>query len=184
MRCGACGLMRIMRYTAYGPMRCGPTHRHSSMLARRCVGRFGVTTLQHCQVADSRQHHILELIPICPIDDGRMRTVCNHHSKILQHSRIITQSHTHTHTRSACNHHSKILQHRRIITRSHTHDACDPFCNHHFKIQHHRIRIATHTRIRRMPPPRNTANKKIAQFRTHYFTNDFSYVSTLKSAQA
>ena len=31
--------------------------------------------------------------------------------------------------RSVCNHHSKILQHHRIITRSHTHlyDVCDPF---------------------------------------------------------
>ena len=93
-----------------------------------------------------------------------MRSVCNHHSKILQHHRIITdRTRTHTHTthairlsslqdfttsphhhpiarahthirriRSVCNHHSKILQHHRIITaieraRTHTYDVCDPF---------------------------------------------------------
>ena len=57
----------------------------------------------------------------------RVRSVCNHHSKILQHHRIIAGSHTYSHThthirrmRSVCNHHSKILQHHRIITRSHT----------------------------------------------------------------
>ena len=62
----------------------------------------------------------------------RMRSVCNHHSKILQHHRIITGSRKRTHTiartntrrmRSVCNHHSKILQHHRIITgtNAHTH---------------------------------------------------------------
>ena len=94
----------------------------------------------------------------------RMRSVCNHHSKILQH-RIITglrthtydvcdpfalitprfyniiasspdcahkHSHTHTTYASVCNHHSKILQHHRITTtrcdtRSHTCNVCDPF---------------------------------------------------------
>ena len=92
-----------------------------------------------------------------------MRSVCSHLSKILQHHRIITGSHTydacdpfviitprfhniiasspdrtHTHIRrmrSVCNHHSNILQHHRInpiahthtSTQAHTHDACDPF---------------------------------------------------------
>ena len=49
-------------------------------------------------------------------------SVCNHHSKILQHHRIIiriahTRAHTHTtlrrSMRSVCNHHSKIRQHHR-----------------------------------------------------------------------
>ena len=133
----------------------------------------------------------------------RMRSVCNHHSKILQHHRIITRldtrshthdvcdplviitprfynilasspdrTHTHTHMRrmrSACNHHSKILQHHRIIasshhriitesrthTHTHTYDACDPlviitprFYNIIASSHHHRIahtHIHTHT---------------------------------------
>ena len=71
----------------------------------------------------------------------RMRAVCNHHSKILQHHRIIIRiAHTHIHThiqrmRAVCNHHSKILQHHRIIIiriahahiHTHTYGACDPF---------------------------------------------------------
>ena len=50
--------------------------------------------------------------------DACDRSVCNHHSKILQHSRIRI-AHTHA-LRSVCNHHSKMLQHHPIITRSHT----------------------------------------------------------------
>ena len=62
--------------------------------------------------------------------DPFQRTVCNHHSKILQHHSIRI-AHTHTRIRrmrSVCNNHSKILQHHPIITRSRTHayDACDP----------------------------------------------------------
>ena len=78
----------------------------------------------------------------------RMRSVCNHHSKILQHHRIITGLQTHTLMRSACNHHSEILQHHRIITglQTHTHscDVCDPFV---IILQHHRIitGLQTHT---------------------------------------
>ena len=69
-----------------------------------------------------------------------MRSVCNHHFKILQHAHriIIRIAHTHTHIRrmrSACNHHSNILQHTHriiIIIRIKTHirryvDICDPF---------------------------------------------------------
>ena len=134
-----------------------------------------------------------------------MRSVCNHHSKILQHHRIITGSHTHTydvcdpfviitprfyniiasssershtHThirrmRSVCNHHSKILQHHRIRDRKHT--QCSHMsirrmrsvCNHHSKIlQHHRIITRSHThkhtRIRRMRSARRTKNCAIS----------------------
>ena len=64
----------------------------------------------------------------------------DHHSKILQHHRIIIRiAHAHIHThirrmRSVCNHHSKILQHHRIIIRiahahihTHTYGVCDLF---------------------------------------------------------
>ena len=85
----------------------------------------------------------------CHTHIRRMRSVCNHHSKILQHHRIRI-AHTHTHARrmrSICNHHSKILQHHTHSV-THTYVVCDPFvnCNHHFKtLQHHRIITRSHT---------------------------------------
>ena len=79
-----------------------------------CVStRFGLQTMEK---SIEQAHHIItgshSHTPI-----RRMRSVCNHHSKILQHHRTITRSHAHMRRmRSVCNHHSQILQHHRIIT--------------------------------------------------------------------
>ena len=132
-----------------------------------------------------------------------MRSACNHHSKILQHHRIITGSHTRTHDacsmRSACNHHSKILQHHRIITthtntytrrmrstqtHTQTHDACDPFVIITPRVYNiiasspDRTCTRTHTHIRRM---RSVCNHHSKILQHHRIIIKLSFVIILQS---
>ena len=111
-------------------IRIANTHTHTNA-CDVCDPLVTITPRCYNIIASESQTHTRTRIAL-----RRMRSGCNHHSKILQHHRIrIANTHTRTQTHATyairlCNHHSKILQHHRIriaITHTHTHtyDACD-----------------------------------------------------------
>ena len=137
------------------------THRHDTCDPPVTITRIHSKILQHLR-NDDRTHCVTHTSVVCDpfaiitirsyniIASGshthtqirRMRSVCNHHSKILQHlrndDRIITLTHTqcYTHTYVACDPFVIITPRfyniiasgiRFRIAQTHRYDVCDPF---------------------------------------------------------